>query len=305
VLEIDIENIVTYINDTEFSRLASNPVKTAIQPRPFCTFVAIGDIVRVNGKPAKGTLNAFAILSYLAPLAVPGTAIADVFRGGIGMASWEILRPDGAPIGTLMGMGLGGGSAPPGAPPAHRFANLTIVGGTGAFVGARGVQGEMTDPIEALRPASTAEDPGKRRDLGGGALRYVLTVIPLHRPEVLANPSGPAVFHSSDFSQVSAARPARPGELLSLYAAHLGPTSPSTNPDTPFPAAPLCPVTSPTEVLINGREGEVTYAGGFAGGVNVYQVNFRVPPEAQTGLATLELRAAYIPGPAVKLPIQR
>ena len=57
VLEIDVENIVQYHEDTsEFSKFATIPtITTATIAKDFGYFLIIGDIVAVNGRPAKGT----------------------------------------------------------------------------------------------------------------------------------------------------------------------------------------------------------------------------------------------------------
>jgi hypothetical protein len=57
--------------------------------------------------------------------------------------------------------------------------------------------------------SSAAEDPSYRRILGGWRDRMVLHLVPLARPEILTTSSGPAIFHGSDFSPVSATNPAR------------------------------------------------------------------------------------------------
>ncbi len=178
ILEVEVENITTYIGDTsDYSKLATDPKLTSVQPKAFSNLYGIGDIVAVNGKPARGTFSVFAALNLLAPVELPGIAISDTFRGGLAMATWEILNPDLSPRGTVMAMGLAGGPAPPGSGSyALRFGNMAITGGTGEFIGAKGVMGETTNPLEHFRFASTSEDPSVRRKLGGGKLSFVLSM---------------------------------------------------------------------------------------------------------------------------------
>jgi hypothetical protein len=178
VLEVDVENITTYIGDTsDYSKVAGNPTQTPVAPKSFAPLYGIGDIVRVNGRPAKGTWTVFTGLILLAPVEVPGIAIADTFRGGIAVSTLEILNTDFSPRGSVMMMGLAGGPAPPlgGAIGLH-FGNMAITGGTGEFIGAKGVMGETTNPLEAFRFASNSEDPSTRRALGGGKLTFVLSM---------------------------------------------------------------------------------------------------------------------------------
>ena len=57
ILEIDIENLVQYYVDTsDLARFATEPNATPAAPaRNFREALWIGDIVAVNGQPAKGT----------------------------------------------------------------------------------------------------------------------------------------------------------------------------------------------------------------------------------------------------------
>src|SRR5947208_3935 len=87
----------------------------------------------VEFRPAKGTV----ILSWrtmtLSPIPAAGGAIADVARNNYIEVRIEILQPDGTPVGSLMALGLGAGTPPPGAPPDTVQGNNAIIGGTGAF----------------------------------------------------------------------------------------------------------------------------------------------------------------------------
>ena len=126
----------------------------------------------------------------------------------------------------------------------------------------------------------------------------------MSRPEIVSTASGPAVAHSSDFSLVTAAKPARLGEILSLLATGLGPTRPGVDPGKPFPTNPLAAVNSPVEVTVNGKPAEVLAAVGYPGTVDSYQVNFRIPTDTARGSATIQLSAAWIAGPEVRIAVQ-
>ena len=305
ILAVDVENLVAYQEDTsDLSKFATDPnATTAVPPRNFPFNATIGDIVAVNGQPAKGTFtrNRRRVLLTTAPN--PGQAIADTVRSGVAATTFEISNSDGSPIGTIVSYGLDEGSPPLGAPLSITRGNFAIVGGTGAFLGARGLCGLAVTTI-AARSASITEDPANRRRNGGGRVRFVLQVIPMFRPEVVSTPGGPAVTHSSDFSLVTASKPAAAGEILSLFVTGLGPTKPGVDPGTPFPASPLVAVNSPVEVRVNGKPAEVTAAVGYPGAVDGYQVNFRVPTDATKGAATVQVSAAWIAGAAVNITIQ-
>jgi hypothetical protein len=305
VLVIDVNNYVEYQGDiADLSKYASNPnVTTPAPPLNFFVATALADIVAVNGQPAKGTFvqrsRALNMSSNATGLR-GADAIADVTRLALREQIFEILQVDGTPVGTIVGLGFSGGPLPPGAPLAAIRGNWAIVGGTGAFLGARGQEevGQNT-----ARAASMAEDPLNRRINGGGIARYFLHVIPMETPEIARTANGPAVTHSSDFSLITTAKPATAGEVLSIFATGLGPTVPGVDPGQPFPASPQA-VNSPVQVTVNGVSAEVLGAVGLPGAVNAYQVNFRLPPEIPKGLASIQVTAAWIAGTPVSIAVQ-
>ena len=311
ILEIDVANMVEYQQDSsDVSKMATNPNVTPPLARPnnFFDATVLGDIVAVNGQPARGTYAARARAIISNPAPSPGQAIADTARLSIRETTFEILQSDGTQIGAIMTFGVNGGpgSFPPGAPSQVTGAGShAIVGGVGAFLGARGQMGQRaTSQTVNSRAASMAEDPANRRINGGGRVRFVLQVFPMSQPQIVATPGGPAVTHSSDFSLVSASRPAADGEVLSLFATGLGPTRPSLDPGQPFPMSPLAVVNSPIEVMVNGEAAEVLGAVGYPGAVGGYQVNFRLPPDTPKGSATILVSAAWIAGSSVSIQVQ-
>jgi len=312
ILEIDTQAKVSYFDDVDYSKLASDA--TAVKPvgapnfnKPFTLWFDISDIVAVNGKPAKGTwINAGLPTLNLRPDAAAGLrqSIGDITRTAMVHHYLEIMQPDGTPIGTIMATGFNFGDPPPGAPTTLMRDNLTVIGGTGAFLGARGQAGNSRTVLNS-RQASVAEDPANRRANGGGGMvRFVVCLIPMTRPEIVVTASGPAVAHASDSSLITATNPAKPGELLTLYATGLGPVRPSLEPGALFSADPLQVATSPIEVTIGGRTSDVLYAGGFPGSSDGFQINVRVPAEAGPGMADLKLSAAWVAGSTVRIAIQ-
>ena len=200
-----------------------------------------------------------------------------------------------------MAFGFSGGPAPPGAP-ANERGNWAIIGGTGAFLGARGrVAGTGG---AGGRAASVAEDPGNRRLNGGTDFTYIIHLIPMSGPQIVSDASGPAIAHSRDFSRVDANRPAERGEVLTLFAKGLGPTLPPVEEGQPFPSAGLASVVGPVEVTIGGKRAEVLAAVGYPGAVDGYQINFRVPSDAPSGSVSLEVNSAWIAGTPVNIRIR-
>jgi len=234
-------------------------------------------------------------------------AISDTTWPSMRDETYEILQTDGiTPVGTIMASGLSSGSPTPPGPPAGSH-NAVITGGTGAFFGARGQKGQRNNMLSGAvseRTASITEDPGLRRQNGGGHLLTVLYLIPTSWPTVVTTTGGPAIVHSSDFSLVTASNPAAAGEILSLFATGLGPTRTSLTPGQAFPASPLAVVNSPLDVTVNGNAAEVLAAVGYPGAVDGYQVNFRVPPGTGTGTATIQISSAWIPGAPVNMEVK-
>jgi uncharacterized protein (TIGR03437 family) len=235
----------------------------------------------------------------------PGNAIADVVRNVAQVVSFEILKSDGTPIGTIMASGFGGGAAPPGAPLEVKVSNFAVTGGTGAFLGTRGQVGAENNAQGGSGPrlASIGEDPANRRQHGGGTQRWVVHLIPMSAPQIVTTASGPAVFHS-DFSPVTAAKPAKAGEVLIVEATGLGPTVPGVDPGQPFPTDSLFQVNSPVDVTVNGRPAEVINNIGWGGLVDTYRIDFRAPDGTTAGMASIRITAAWIAGPDARIAIQ-
>ena len=306
ILEIQVENAVRYQEDiSDLSKFATNPdVTTAIAPKNFFFRVNIGDIVAVNGQPAKGTMTRDNRTVDLNPTPNPGQAIADTVRNSVIADTFEILNLDGIPIGTIVSYGLAAGSPAPGAPLSITQGNFAIVGGTGAFLGVRGQWGNAVSAQTITeRLASVTEDPANRRRNGGGRLKFVLQAVPMFVPQVAMTATGPAVFHA-DFSLVTPAKPAKAGEVLIARTTGLGPTRPGVNPGQPFPTASLQEVNSPVAVTVNGQSADVINKLGWPGLVDAYRVDFRVAEGTTAGMAAIQLTAVWVAGSTVSIPIQ-
>ena len=288
VLDIEIENAVQYVADvTDPSKLAlSTSATTPASTRAFTDTINVGDIVSINGKPAKGMWTSRMYKMGFNPSPAAGLAISDATQGTIAECKWEIQNANGQFIGRLMDGGL--------------FPHA-VSGGTGAFIGAKGEMGTGTPPVvKAVRVASMTEDPAARRTLGGGNVRVLMRLIPYTHPEVINTPNGPAVTHA-DGKLVTPTNPAQAGETLSLYAWDLGPTTPAVDFGQPFPQGSAYSANAPVEVLVNGQSSEVLGAVGYAGAVDGYQVNFRFPAGIPAGTANLQVTAAWIPGSSVSI----
>jgi uncharacterized protein (TIGR03437 family) len=302
ILRIEVENHTLYVFDCANSQLASNPNQlTRGQPKTFESSINIGDIVSVNGTPVKGTVFESISAFAASPNAMPGQAIADTTHNGMYVWNLELLNLDGTPIGAIQISGLAGGQHPPGYPKEiQRNGAYIVTGGTGAFFGVRGYWQADIDAVVPVRNTSACEDPAFRRANGGGKVHGVLYLVPIEQSQITA------VFHS-DFSSVTAAKPAKSGEVLIVQATGLGPTRPGVDPGQPFPpypANPLQVVNSPVDVTVNGQSVGTINAIGWPRLVDTYRVDFQVPAGTPTGTAAVQLSAAWIVGPSVNIPIQ-
>ncbi|MFN0171764.1 MAG: hypothetical protein ACKV22_35565 [Bryobacteraceae bacterium] len=301
ILQVDTENSVVYGNEyihpSQLAQVPDIPNVAGRFPVNFGISVGIADVTAVNGSPARGVLITEAQQLRLSPTASPGMAISDVTRNGSVRLSLELLHPDGRSVGSIFAAGLAAGGSP--LPGGGVFA---ITGGLGAFQGVTGII-RAAEVQMFPRNTSQVEDPSRRRINGGGRLRYPLQITSRFQPEVLTGANGPAVFHG-DFNPVTAASPARAGETLIVYAKGLGPTTASLNPGDPFPSEPLAIATSPVEVLVNGKASAAINQVGVPGTTDTYRVDFRVPDDTPGGTASVQLRAAWVPGSAVSMPVR-
>jgi uncharacterized protein (TIGR03437 family) len=290
VLTVDVENYTAYRGDVlDPAKVAKDGNPTTGSVAAFLETIQVGDIVAVNGKPAKGLYQTVAVIMPFRANPTTGQPIADLDSSGLFHCSWEILGPDGAYIGTLVDSGAGSGHG--------------LFGGNGAFMGVTGVH--IAETLVPQRSASSSEDPSKRRVNGAsGKIRATFYLYPAFRPTVQMTASGPAVAHM-DYSPVTAANPARPGELLIVAATGLGPVKPGIQPAgaLQFSGPPYQEVNSPVTVIFNGKELPVTSKIGWPGQKGLYWIDFQVPSDAATGTATLQLTAAWIPGPVVSIPV--
>ena len=108
------------------------------------------------------------------------------------------------------------------------------------------------------------------------------------------------MVNSSDFSLVAASKPARAGEILTLFAKGLGPTNPAVPYGRPFPGSPPV-ITSP--VVVNDTSVPALYAGGYPGATDVYRVNFQMQTGTPPGVTTLSPVSGFI-GDQVTILVQ-
>ena len=106
-----------------------------------------------------------------------------------------------------------------------------------------------------------------------------------------------------DGSIVTAINPALRGEVISLFFTGGGLIRP------PVPTGRLGPVPPSillqrTVIEIQDISAEVLFSGYAPGALGLYQVNVRIPPNAPSRLAKMNIRIAGAPSPDSLLPVQ-
>jgi uncharacterized protein (TIGR03437 family) len=113
---------------------------------------------------------------------------------------------------------------------------------------------------------------------GAYTLPQPVDLVPV-APGVVAFPDGSLVAqHSSDYSLVSAAKPAKPGEVLIIYLVGLGATSVNVPSGNPAPADQLVTANTSVTVTIDGQPVKTPFVGLTPGGIGLYQIDLVVPP---------------------------
>ncbi len=109
-----------------------------------------------------------------------------------------------------------------------------------------------------------------------------ITVVPV-QPGIAVRTDGTAeAQHTADYSLVTAANPAKPGETVVIYLAGMGATNPSVASGAPTPPQLVPTVVQPT-VTLDSQNVTIAYAGLTPTGIGLYQIDFVVPANARSG----------------------
>jgi uncharacterized protein (TIGR03437 family) len=108
-------------------------------------------------------------------------------------------------------------------------------------------------------------------------------IVPV-KPGVSQFLDGKLIVQHADYSLVTDEKPAKPGEILTMYLVGLGATNPPVIAGALSPVTPLAlPVVVPT-VTVDGQPAQVAFAGMTPLAVGLFQINFFVPANARTGV---------------------
>lgn len=302
-LTVEFDNFVWYADDGDATKLAT--VRERIPqdiPRMWTAFkrvIILADVIKVGGKPAAGTFVGYGVVlnSATQSAPVPGRPIADSARNQLVMFNLEIMTADRSQVGSLVGLYAGAAAPGPGVP--RGLGILSVLGGSGAFAGARG-QGSIVAALSRNineRLTSMAEDPAFRRVNGGG-----LITAEFHLSG--GNPAQVSAAYHADFAPLTSSRPAQRGEVLILQVTGGWPTRPYLAPGTAFSVDPLQEVQIPVEVSIAGVPAEIVNKVGWPGTRDRYRLDIRVPTGVPSGEAALELTSAYVPAGPYRIQVQ-
>jgi uncharacterized protein (TIGR03437 family) len=116
--------------------------------------------------------------------------------------------------------------------------------------------------------------------------------------------TGEIIAQHANYTQVTEASPAQPGEYLMFYLTGLGATS---NPVATGAPAPLSPLSYPSVSLtltLNGSTIPTSFVGLSPTAVGLYQVNFQVPAATPAGDLKLTVSQAGILSNTAIIPVQ-
>jgi len=111
------------------------------------------------------------------------------------------------------------------------------------------------------------------------------------------------VAQRADGTLVSGTSPAKPGEVLVMYAVGLGATNPSVASGAATPASPYHLVTVQPTVTVGSQPSTVSFAGLTAFFVGLYQINFQVPANAASGELEVDVTQNGIAANPTLLPV--
>jgi len=115
--------------------------------------------------------------------------------------------------------------------------------------------------------------------------------------------NGQVLAQHSDFSLVTETAPAKPGEFLVVYLAGMGLTDTPVKTGEQAPSFPLATVNISASVSIDGESAPILFAGLTPGFIGLYQINFQVPADIQSGDRKLEIFQGGLASNTSVLPV--
>jgi len=98
-----------------------------------------------------------------------------------------------------------------------------------------------------------------------------------------------AIIHHADGSNVTASSPAKVGETVIMALNGMGPVNPASPAGAAGPSSPLSQLSQPLQVLIDGVQATVQFAGLAPGFAGLYQLNITIPAGVSKGEVGIEI----------------
>jgi uncharacterized protein (TIGR03437 family) len=121
----------------------------------------------------------------------------------------------------------------------------------------------------------------------GNPSNTVTTLVNQTTPGIFTSPAGGisyAVALHGDYSLISAANPAMPGETIAVYVNGLGPVAPATDAGMAGPVSPFGLTTDGIQIDVDGNMAAAPSFAGLAPDLaGLYQLNFRIPDGMSPG----------------------
>jgi uncharacterized protein (TIGR03437 family) len=158
------------------------------------------------------------------------------------------------------------------------------LGGVSVSIGGVAAPLYLVSPgqINALVPYATAGPSATIVVNNGANSNPVQVPVVLTAPGVFStggNGIGPGAIQHADFTLVTAAKPAKPGETVIVYLSGLGAVNPPVSDGTAGGGNPPSKVGAQVDVLIGGLPAKVAFAGLAPGFPGLYQLNVVVPAD--------------------------
>ncbi len=233
----------------------------------------------------------------------------------LGFVNGASFQPGWVPgsTGTIFGVGLGegvngvaaAGQAP--FPTTLQGVQVTVAGVSAPIISLANVNGQEQINIQVPFniPAPEAATVVINNN-GSSASFQGVQILPV-QPGIFEFNSGgtllAAALHT-DFSVVTAANPAHPGEIILLFLTGLGATTPPVGTNVGGPTSPLAATVVQPMVAVNGQPAQVLGSWYAPLLYTAYQINFVIPSGASPGLNTITVTAGGVSSQTSRIPVQ-
>jgi uncharacterized protein (TIGR03437 family) len=259
--------------------------------------------------PTAGTVGVVKLALGVSPLDVPANAIVNAasyapglpLPGGLASVFLRDLNSVGV-IGT-------------GSPLPTELAGVSIlVGGAPAPILAIEPLATGMQQINFQVPFEAASNAVEIRYQGASVFAFPQTAAP---GIFTLSDGSAAIQHSADYSLVTASNPARPGEVIIVYATGLGKVSPAMASGVAATGAAAAKPSACAGAFVPSTLGSALYAGLTPGFVGLYQLNIQLPQDLPAGSTQVSITqfsinaqlcdlfpAGFLQSNTVNLPVQ-